>query len=87
MAINCFVNPFTMLGLVGVTAIEDSVAFVTFSVVVPETIPRAALIVVEPTATDVASPLEPAVLLIVATGTDEELHVTNDVIFCVVASE
>jgi hypothetical protein len=76
-----------MLGLVGVTAIEDRVAFVTVRVVVPETAPRVALIVVEPAATDVASPLEPAVLLIVATGTDEELHVTNDVIFCVVASE
>jgi hypothetical protein len=76
-----------MLGLVGVTAIEDSVVFVTFSVVVPETVPRVAVIVVEPSATDVASPLEPAVLLIVAKDPVEELHVTDSVIFCVVLSE
>lgn len=76
-----------MLGLTGVTTIEDSVALVTLSVVSPETVPRVALILVEPTATDVASPLEPAVLVIVATDTSEELHVTNDVISCVVLSE
>ena len=76
-----------MLGLTGVTTIEDSVAFVTVRVVVPETAPRVALIVVEPAATDVASPLEAAALLIVATDTVEELHVTNDDISCVVASE
>jgi hypothetical protein len=56
VAVNCFVVPFAMLGLVGVTAIEDSVAFVTVRVVVPETGPRVAVIVVGPTATDVASP-------------------------------
>jgi hypothetical protein len=55
------------------------VALVTVSVVVPETAPRVAVIVVEPTAPDVASPLEPAALLIVATGKFEELHVTNNV--------
>ena len=87
MAINCFVNPFAMLGLVGVTAIDDSVAFVTVSVVAPETVPKAAVIVVEPTATDVANPLKPAALLIVATVPSRELHVTCDVISCVVASE
>jgi len=76
-----------MLGLVGVTAIEDSVAAATVRVVVPETAPRVALIVVEPAATDVASPLEPAALLIVATGKVEEFHVTSDDISCVVASE
>ena len=76
-----------MLGLVGVTAIDDSVAAVTVRVVVPETVPRVAVIVVEPTATDVASPLEPAALLIVATDPAEELHVTTNVISCVVASE
>jgi hypothetical protein len=76
-----------MLGLVGVTAIEDSVAFVTVRVVVPETAPRVAVTVVEPAPTDVASPLEPAVLVIVATDTSEEPHVTNDDISCVVASK
>jgi hypothetical protein len=68
-----------MLGLTGVTTIEDSVAFVTVRVVVPETAPRVAVIAVEPAAADVASPLEPAALLIVATGKDDELHVTNAV--------
>ena len=87
MAINCFVNPFAMLGLVGVTATDDSVAAVTVRVVVPETVPSVAVIVVDPTATDVASPLEPAALLIVATGAFEELHATKDVISCVVLSE
>jgi len=76
-----------MLGLIGVTAIDDSVAFVTVSVVVPETVPRVAVMVVEPAATDAASPLEPAALLIVATGKDDELHVTSDVIICVVLFE
>ena len=75
-----------MLGLTGVTTIEDSVAFVTVRVVVPET-PRVAVIVVEPGATDVASPLEAVALLIVATPKVEEFHVTNDDISCVVASE
>jgi hypothetical protein len=81
VAKNCLVVPFAMLGLAGVTAIDDSVALVTVSVVVPDTVPRVAVIVVEPTATDVASPLEPAVLLIVATDTAEELQVTVDVRF------
>ena len=76
-----------MLGLIGVTAIEDRVALVTVRVVIPETAPRVAVIVVEPTATDVASPLEPAALLIVATDPAEELHDTTNVISCVVASE
>jgi len=46
-----------------------------------------AVIVVVPTATAVASPLKPAALLIVATDPFEEIHVTTDVIFCVVESE
>jgi len=76
-----------MLGLIGVIAIDDRVAAVTVRMVVPETAPRVPVIVLEPTATDVASPLEPAALLIVATDPFEELHATNDVIFCVVVSE
>ena len=76
-----------MLGLIWVTAIDDSAAFVTVSAVVPETVPRVAVIVVEPATTDVASPLEPAALLIVATDPAEELHVTSDVIICVVLFE
>ena len=78
-----------MLGLVVVTAIDASVALVTASVVAPETVPRVAVIVVEPVAPvvgDVASPLEPA-LLIVATDPAEELHVTDDVRSLVLWSE
>ena len=87
VAINCFVNPCAMLGLVGVAVMDTSAALVTLSVVVPAMNPDIAVIVVEPTATDVASPLESDALLIVATGPFEELHVTNDVISCVVVSE
>ena len=76
-----------MLGLVGVIAMETSVAVVMVSVVDPEMLPDVALIVVEPAATDVASPLDPAALLIVATLVLEELQVTAPVKSCVVSSE
>ena len=76
VAVNWLVLPFAILGVVVVTAIDDSVAAVTVRVIVPETVPAVAVMVVEPAATDVASPLEPASLLIVATETAEELHVT-----------
>ena len=69
------------------TAIDVSVALVTVSVLVFETVPTVAVIVVEPAATDVASPMEPAALLIVATGSEDELHVTAEVISCVLLSE
>jgi hypothetical protein len=76
-----------MLGLFGVTARDTSVAGVTVSVVDPETLPDAALIVVEPAAAEVATPLEPAALLIVAIPVAEELQVTVFVKSCVVLSE
>src|SRR2546427_13126807 len=75
-----------MLGFVGVTAIEERVAFVTVSVVFPETPPKVAVIVVVPVATDVAKPCEPPALLIVATPVLDELHVTWVVRSCVVLS-
>src|SRR6266700_2738134 len=75
-----------MLGFVGVTAIEERVAFVTVSVVFPETSPSVAVIVVVPAATDVAKPCEPPALLIVATPAAEELQVTWVVRSCVVLS-
>ena len=64
-------------------------ATVTVSVVFPDisVVGSIAVIVVVPTATAVASPLKPAALLIVAIDPSEELHVTTDVIFCVVVSE
>ncbi len=76
-----------MLGLVGVTEMDTSVAPVMVKVVEPNIPPDAAVMVVEPVPTDVDRPLEPAVLLIVATDADVELHVTDPVKFCVVLSE
>jgi hypothetical protein len=76
-----------MLGLVGVTVIDSSVAEVTVKVAEPESPPDVAVIVVEPAAADVARPLEPAVLLMAATPEDDEFQVTAVVRSCVVLSE
>jgi len=76
-----------MLGFAGVIAMDTSVADVAVSVVDPEILPDAAVIVVEPAATEVASPLEPAALLMAATDSSEELQVTVVVRSCVVLSE
>ncbi len=67
----------------GVTRIDSSTTGVTVSVVALEKLPDVAVIVVVPTATDLASPFEPVALLIVATVVFEELQETNDVRFCV----
>src|SRR6266568_890698 len=75
-----------MLGSVGVTSIVDRVAAVTVSVVLPETPPKVAVIVVVPAATDVARPCDPPALLIVATAVLDELQVTWVVRSCVVLS-
>jgi hypothetical protein len=87
VAVNCRAVPLTMLGLDGVTAIDTRVAEVTVSVVDPDIIPDVAVIVVEPVVTEVASPLEPAALLIAATPATDEFQVTAVVRFCVVLSE
>ena len=76
-----------MLGLVGVTSMDVSVAAVTVNVVDPETLPRVAVMVLLPTATDVAKPMELVALLMVALVILEELQVTDAVISCVVLSE
>jgi hypothetical protein len=73
----CCIVPNAMLGFVGVTARETSVAGVTVSVVAPVTFPRTALIVVDPEDAEVAKPLEPDVLLMVAAAAVEELQVTD----------
>ena len=66
---------------------DDSVAAVTLNVVLPEISPNVAVIVMgPPTATEVASPLEPARLLMVAIAAFEELQVTDVVISTVVLS-
>ncbi len=68
---------------------DDSNAAVTVSVAVPafSVSGSAAVIVVMPAADETADPLEPAALLTAATGTFEEVHVTDDVRSCVVRSE
>jgi hypothetical protein len=76
-----------MLGLAGVTVMDTSVAAVTVSVVDPDILPDVAVIVVEPAATEVASPLEPAALLMVATPAVDDFQVTPVVRFCDVLSE
>jgi len=68
-----------MLGRPGVTSIDTSVAEVTVSAVLPDTVPNVAVIVAKPTATAVACPLEPGALLIVATVVEEELQTTDAV--------
>jgi hypothetical protein len=70
-----------------VTERDTSVAGFTVIFAVADTIPDAAVIVVDPAAADVARPLEPAALLIVAALVLDELQVTALVRFCVVLSE
>ena len=69
---------------------DTNVAAVTVSVAVP-TCPVAgssAVIVTGPPAvTEVATPLDPAALLMVATAGFDDVHVTNVVRSCVVKSE
>ncbi len=87
MAVKCCVVPSAMLGLVGFTAMDTSVAEVTVSVIDPAILPDVAVIVVEPAATEVANPLEPDALLMAATAEVDELQVTVIVRSCVVLSE
>lgn len=68
VAVNCFVVPTTMLEFAGVTAIDTRVDPVTVSDAVPLTEPEAAVMVVVPVPTLVASPAE----FTVATELDEE---------------
>jgi hypothetical protein len=66
VAVNCSVEPITIVGFMGVTPMDTSVGD-TVKIVEPFTPLRLALIVVDPDATLVAKPFDPAVLLIVAT--------------------
>jgi hypothetical protein len=87
VAVNCRVVPNAMLGLVGVTVMDTSVAEVTVSVVEPDMLPDVAVMVVEPATIEVASPWEPAALLMAATAAVDELQLTAAVKSCVVLSE
>jgi hypothetical protein len=75
MAVNCWLVP-AMLGLVGVIAMDTSIAGVTVRAVDPDMLPDVVVIVVEPVAMAEANPFEPAALLIVATPVLDELQVT-----------
>ena len=75
VAVNCLDVPSAKLVLVGVTAIETSVAGVTVSVALPETLPEVAVIVDEPAATEVVKPFEPAALLMAATAVLDDFQV------------
>ena len=66
---------------------ETSDAAVTVSVADPEIVPDVAVMVVEPVATEVANPFEPAALLTVATDDADELQVTLVVRVCIEPSE
>ena len=74
---SCCVVPSAMLGVGGVTAIETSLAADTVKVSGVEVMPPiAAVMPLVPTATELARPLEPAALLIVATDGVAEAQVT-----------
>lgn len=78
VAENCRVVPLAILALAGVTVIEAT--WEQVSVAGPEaTPPNAAVIEVEPAATALASPFEPAVLLMLATPSSDEAQVANPV--------
>lgn len=87
VAVNCWLVPQLMLGLVGVTAIETSGAAVTVNVVLPEIPSALAVIVVEPGVRDVAKPMVPEALSMVATDVVDELQLTTLVTSFVVPSE
>ena len=72
VAVNCWVIPPGMLGLAGVTKMEERVAEFTVRVVLPEIVPEVAVMVVVPAATAAARPL----LLMVATDVFDEVQVT-----------
>jgi hypothetical protein len=80
--VNCSVVPGAIEDVAGVTAIDTSVAAVAVSVADPVTEPDVAVIVADPCATLVASP----VVVMVATAGVLELHCTEPVMFWVVPS-
>ena len=67
--------------MVGETARDTSVAGVTVSVAVPDILPEVAVIVVEPAATEVANPFDPAALLMAATAVADDFQVADVVRF------
>ena len=82
MAVNCWVVAPGMVGLVGVTVMEDRLADVTVRVVPPETSPKVAVMIVVPA----TRPLAKALLSTVATAVLEDRQVANVVISSVGAT-
>ena len=77
MAVNCCVVPFTMLGAGGVIPIDTSVAAVTVRATDGEVMPIAvAVMLLVPSVAEVARPLVPEALLIVATAGVADAQVT-----------
>jgi len=85
-AVSCVWRPFGILGLVGVTPMDTSVAAVTVSVADPETLPSVAVMVAGPWPAAVTSPLEPGALLTEPTLVAEDVQAAELVRFCVVLS-
>jgi len=83
VAVNCPEACRGRLGLAGVMDTEDKVAEVTVRVVLPETFPRRAVMVMAPEASDAARPLP----LTVASDRLDEVQVTSGVISWLVPSE
>jgi hypothetical protein len=77
------VVPSRIEALVGVTAIETGAAGETVSVVCPETVPEAAVMVAGPVACEMPNPVDETV----ATADADELQTTVEVRFCVLPSE
>jgi hypothetical protein len=85
VAVNCCVVPWTIDGLAGVTEMDTNCEDVTVKVLVPlmTVAGSVAVMVVVPTATEVANPFEPVALLIVAVAVLDELQVIVVVRVCV----
>lgn len=82
MALYCWFAPGAIVAIGGKTLIATN-GSCTANDVEPTSEPDVAEIMVVPALALVASPCEPDVLLIVATVADEEIHVTNVVMFAV----
>ncbi len=76
MALICLVPPTGMLESVEVTDKEDRIADLTVRVMFPEILPKVAVMVAVPLATEVATPM----LLILATDVSDDLQMTWGVI-------
>ena len=66
---------------------DTSATAVTVSEVEPEILPELAVMLVDPTATPNANPLEPVALLMVAMELSDVLQTTEFVMSCIVLSE